>query len=135
MYSFATMPNPKMFKPEDIPADLPEDARSLLRALEPEPPELVEWRKRLLAELTSQAASTTGPLQQVLIALRELFLGMQPEVPFKAGLEEEYSRALQRFRQNPAALDPPPALITECMSYMRERLERMGLGFMLKKER
>jgi hypothetical protein len=124
-----------MYKPEDIPPDLPEDARSMLRALKPEPPELAEWRKRLLAELTSQTASAKGPLQQVLIALREIFLGMQPEVPFKAGLAEEFSRALQRFRQTPAAIDPPPPLITECMLYMRERVGRMGLGHLLDKAR
>jgi hypothetical protein len=123
-----------MFKPEDIPLELPEDVKSLLGALKPEPPELVERRKQLLAELTSQAASTTGPLQQLLIALREVFLGMQPEVPFKAGLSEEFSRALQRFGQNPAALNPPPALLTECMIYFRERVDRMGVGFLLESE-
>lgn len=124
-----------MYKPEDIPPNLPEEAKTLLKALKPEPPELVEWRKRLLGELTSQAGSTTGPLQQVLIALREVFLGMEPDMPFKEGLAEEFSRALQVFGQNPAALDPPPALITECMNYMRQRVERMGVGYLLNKAR
>jgi len=124
-----------MYKPEDIPPQLPEEAKALLRALKPEPPELVAWRKRLLAELTAKASSSTGPLQQMVITLREIFLAMEPEVPFKPGLAEEYSRALQSFGQNPAALDPPPALISECMSYMRERVVRMGWGSLLDKAR
>lgn len=124
-----------MFKPEEIPPELPEDAKTMLRALKPEPVELIERRKRLIAELTAQVASTTGPLQQLFVSLREVFLGMQPEVPFKAGLSEEFSRALQRFGQNPTALNPPPALLTECMIYLRERVERMGVGFMLEKAR
>jgi hypothetical protein len=129
------MSDPKMFRPEDIPQEFSEEAKTLLRALKPEPPELVERRRRLLAELTTQAESATGPLQQVLSALRNVFLGMEPEVPFKDGLAEEFSRALQLFGQNPAVLDPPPALITECMSYMRERVERMGVGYLLNKAR
>jgi hypothetical protein len=124
-----------MYRPEDIPAEFSEEAKTMLKALKPEPPELVERRQQLLAELTSQVASTTGALQQVLSALREILLGMQPEVPFKDGLAEEFSRALQLFGQNPAALDPPPALITECMNYMRERVHRMGVGFLLEKTR
>lgn len=124
-----------MFKPEDIPQELPEEVKTLLNSLKPEPPELLERRQRLLAELHSQIPTSTGALEQVLIALREVLLAMQPEVPFKAELSEEFARALKRFGQNPASLDPPPALLAECMSYLRERMESMGAGYMLEKAR
>jgi hypothetical protein len=122
-----------MFKPEEIPANLPQEVKTLLTALKPEPPELIEQRQRLLAELTSQAASATGPLQQLLSSVREVFLAMQPEMPFKASLSEDFSRALQRYAQEPNALNPPPPLLTECMSYLHDRVQSMGLGYMLEK--
>lgn len=122
-----------MFKPEDIPADLPQEVKTLLTALKPEPPELVERRQRLLAELTSQSASATGALQQLFSTVREVFLAMQPDMPFKASLSEDFSRALKRYAQEPSNLNPPPPLLSECMSYLHDRLESMGLGYMLEK--
>jgi hypothetical protein len=124
-----------MFKPEDIPPELPEEVKALLIALKPEPPALIEQRQRLLAELTAQIASTTGALQHLLIALREVFLAMQPEVPFKASLSEDFSRALQRYVQEPAALSSPHPLLTECIHYLNERVESTGLGAMLERAR
>lgn len=124
-----------MFKPEDIPTELPEEVKTLLTALKPEPAALIERRKRLLAELTTQVASSTGPLQQLWSAVREVFLAMQPEVPFKASLSEDFNRALQRYAQEPNSLNPPPPLLSECMAYLHERVESMGLGFMLEKGR
>lgn len=124
-----------MFKPEDIPTELPQEVKTLLTALKPEPAALIERRKRLLAELTTQVASTSGQLQQLFSAVREVFLGMQPEVPFKASLSEDFSRALQRYAQEPNSLNPPPPLLSECMAYLHERVESMGLGFMLEKGR
>jgi len=124
-----------MFKPEDIPPELPEEVRTLLTALKPEPPALIERRKQLLAELSSQAASATGALQQLLNAVREVFLAMQPDMPFKASLADDFSRALQRYAQEPNTLNPPPPLLSECMSYLRDRVESMGLGYMLEKTR
>lgn len=122
-----------MFKPEDIPANLPQEVKTLLTALKPEPAELIERRQRLLAELTSQAAAATGPLHQLLSSVREVFLAMQPEMPFKPSLSEDFSRALQRYAQEPNALNPPPPLLTECMGYLHERVQSMGLGYMLEK--
>ncbi|HYH98533.1 hypothetical protein [Hyalangium sp.] len=124
-----------MFKPEDIPPELPEEVRALLIALKPEPPALIERRQRLLVDLTTQVASTTGALQHLLSALREVFLAMQPEVPFKASLSEDFSRALQRYAQEPAALSSPHPLLTECINYLHERVESTGLGAMLESSR
>lgn len=124
-----------MFKPENIPQELPEEVKSVMASLKPEPPALLEKRKRLLAELTSQVASSTGALQQLLSAVQEVLLAMQPEVPFKASLAEDFDRALRRYAQELPKVAPPPPLLAECMNYLRERVEAMGLGNMLEKAR
>jgi hypothetical protein len=120
-----------MFKPEEIPTELPQEVKSLLDMLRPEPPMLVDKRKRLLAELDTQSASAKGALQQVLHKLRAVLQAMQPQVPFQAGLTEEFARALERYGKDPTAPKQLPALLVECIGYLQERVEAMGLGSLL----
>ncbi len=120
-----------MFKPGDIPPELPEEVKALLGTLKPEPQALLDKRKRLLADLEAQAGVATGALQQLLNKLREALQALQPQVPFQAVLSEDFARVLERYAKDPAAPKPPPALVMECMRYMQERVEAMGLGPLL----
>ncbi|WP_224241131.1 hypothetical protein [Hyalangium gracile] len=119
-----------MFKPEDIPPELPQEVKTLLSTLKPEPPALLERRQRLLATIEAQLPSTKGAFRQVLEAVRAMFLAMQPQVPFQARLAENFARALKLYAKELGTGSPPP-LLTDCMSYLQERVESMGLGSML----
>lgn len=120
-----------MSKPEDLPADLPEEVKAVLSQLKPEPEALVRRRERLLAELDQQLQSTTGMLQQLLGKLQGLLQSMQPQAPFNPRMAEEFSQALAAYMADPATPKPPPPLVGECMTYLRERAEAMGLGQLL----
>jgi hypothetical protein len=120
-----------MFKPEEIPAQLPEEVRAFLGHLKPEPEALRQKRERLLAELGRQLPSATGSLQRLLNKLRAALLAMEPQAPFQAVLAEDFSQVLQHYAKDPAAPKPPPPLVLECMGYLRERVEAMGLGPLL----
>lgn len=120
-----------MSKPEDLPADLPEEVKAVLSQLKPEPEALVRRRERLLAELDTQIKSTTGALQQMLGKLQAVLQSMQPQAPFSSRIAEEFSQALTAYMADSAAPKPPPPVVGECMTYLRERAEAMGLGQLL----
>jgi hypothetical protein len=116
-----------MFKPGDIPAELPEEVKALLGKLKPEPQALQDKRKRLLAELEAQSASASGELRPVLNKLREVLQALQPQVPFQPRLSEDFTRVLESYAKGPST-PKPPALVMECMRYLQERVEAMGMG-------
>ncbi|KFA94800.1 hypothetical protein [Archangium violaceum] len=120
-----------MFKPEEIPADLPDEVKAFLGHLKPEPEALCQKRKRLLAELGKQLPSARGSLQRLLNKLRAALLAMESQAPFQATLAEDFSQVLAHYAKDPAAPNPPPSIVLECMSYMRERVEAMGMGPLL----
>jgi hypothetical protein len=120
-----------MSKPEDLPADLPEEVKAVLSQLKPEPEALVRRREKLLAELDSQLKSTTGALQQMLGKLQAVLQSMQPQTPFSPRIAEEFSQALTAYMADAASPKPPPPVVAECMTYLRERAEAMGLGQLL----
>jgi hypothetical protein len=120
-----------MSKPEDLPADLPEEVKAVLSQLKPEPEALVRRRERLLAELDNQIKSSTGLLQQLLGKLQGLLQSMQPQAPFNSRIAEEFSQVLAAYVADPATPKPPPPLVGECMTYLRERAEAMGMGQLL----
>jgi hypothetical protein len=105
--------------------------KALLGTLKPEPQALVDKRMRLLAELDTQCASAKGALQQVFNKLRVVLQAIHPQVPFQAGLAQDFARALEHYGKDPTAPKQPPALLTECIGYMQERVEAMGLGELL----
>ena len=117
-----------MFKPEDLPPELPAEARALLATIKPEPPELLARRKKLLAEIDAQLSSAQGAFRVLLTATRAVILGLQPEEPFHSKLSAEFARAAERYAKDPASPKSPPPILTESMNYLRERLESMGLG-------
>ncbi|HEX5747757.1 MAG TPA: hypothetical protein VFZ09_16030 [Archangium sp.] len=120
-----------MFKPEEIPADLPDEVKAVLGHLKPEPEALRQRRERLLAELGKQLPSSKGSLQRLLNKLRATLLAMESQASFQATLAGDFHQVLQHYAKDPAAPNPPPALVLECMSYLRERVEAMGLGSLL----
>lgn len=120
-----------MFKPESIPADVAEEVKALLGSLMPEPEALVKKRQRLVAELDKQVKATSGTLAQLMQQVRAVLLSLQPQAPLELKLAEDFAKALERYVKDTAAPKPPPALLNECMAYMRERVEAMGLGTML----
>ena len=71
-----------MFKPEEIPADLPDEVKAFLVHLKPEPEALCQKRKRLQAELGKQLPSAKGSLQRLLNKLRAALLAMETQAPF-----------------------------------------------------
>jgi hypothetical protein len=120
-----------MFKPEDIPAELPDEVKGFLGRLQPEPQELLKKRAQLLAQLGMQLKSATGTQKRLLVKLQAALLSLQPHVPFQASLAGDFQQVLGDYMKDPATPKPPPPLVIECMRYMQERVEAMGLGNLL----
>ncbi len=119
-----------MIKPDTLPANLPADVKALLSSLKPEPAALLETRKRLLTELGTQSATAQGALRDLLHATRAALQALQAQVALQAQASQRFARALERYVKESGAAAPPP-LILECMRYLRERVEAMGLGALM----
>jgi hypothetical protein len=120
-----------MFRPEDIPADVPDEVKIVLAHLEPEPEVLAEERQRLLAELDARILSSQGTLQQLLEKMRAVLLSRQPGTAFQPRFAAAFAEALDHYGKDPAAPKPLPNVLHECLAYLREHLQATGMAPLL----
>ena len=120
-----------MSNPKDLPPDVPDEVKLVLSRLKPEPVPIAEEREQLLAGLEAARASAQGSLQQLLEQVREVLLSTKPDAPFQPRFAREFSAALARYETDPDAPKPPPEILFDCLSFLRELVQARGLGPLL----
>jgi hypothetical protein len=95
------------------------------RPLPPEPPELIEKRGKLLAELEVQSKTATGTFLQVCRTMTKLVASTDPGSPFDERLYGDVSGALQRFMKDPIL--PLPPVLGMVVDYLSQRLNTYGM--------
>ena len=86
-----------------------------------EPPEMIERRGKLLAELDNQQKSATGTIKAVMLKLMQVFKAMEPGSPLDEQLYQDFKDAFIRLSKDPAAIPVNP-LFFECVEYMQSRI-------------
>jgi hypothetical protein len=125
--------NATMFQPDDLLAHLPGEVKQLLGHIQPEPLALRNQRKALLLQLESQRLTATGALREVLYALHAVLQAMASHMGAQVESQQHFDRALKRYVKESIPARPLPPVVLECMGYLRDRVEAMGLGEVLKK--
>lgn len=120
-----------MSDPKDDNADLPDEVKRVLANLKPEPESADAVREQLLAELDAAIGQTSGPLQPVLECMQRVLQSTRPGAPFQPHFAREFAAALERYRKAPAAAQPPPSVLLDCLIFLRELVQVRGLGGLL----
>jgi hypothetical protein len=122
-----------MFQSKDIPAGLPDEVKQLLGRIKSEPLALRNQRQSLLLQLETQRLTATGTPREVLSALRAVLLAISSHTSAQLEAQQDFTRALERYAKESATPKPLPSVVLECMGYLRDRVEAMGLGDVLEK--
>ncbi|WP_224241129.1 hypothetical protein [Hyalangium gracile] len=114
-----------------IPKDVPDEVKVVLAHLKHEPESFEEDRKLLLAELDSLAASAQGTLQPLVERMRVVIQSTRPGAAFEPHLAREFSAALESYLKDPTTPKLLPALIADCLMFLRDHIEATGMGPLL----
>ncbi|SEU26506.1 hypothetical protein [Stigmatella erecta] len=125
--------NATLFQPDDLPAGLPGEVKQLLGRIKPEPLALRNQRKALLLQLESQRLAATGALREVLSTLHAVLQAMASHLGAQVESQQGFDRALKRYAKESIPARPLPPVVLECMGYLRDRVEAMGLGEVLER--
>lgn len=120
-----------MSDPKDDLAGVPDEVKRVLAHLKPEPEAAAEVREQLLSGLDAHVQTSAEPLREVLECMRRVLQSTRPGAPFQPHFAREFTAALERYRKDPSASQPPPEVLLDCLIFLRELVQARGLGGLL----